>query len=139
MDHDNSTEFAVPPNHQLAVLYRTLKNTHTLVSTSLGGDVSSWFATVLETLRNSHSDALEALCTTFDTILRIMEPYFRAVEVTYDTYHIFSNDDDDGAWDARALALTEDIRSWRARLQGLLAAYDIGIRHMKRMIDADEL
>ncbi|KIY64696.1 hypothetical protein CYLTODRAFT_456979 [Cylindrobasidium torrendii FP15055 ss-10] len=138
MDHDDSNTFAVPPNHQLAVLYRTLKNTHSVISTSLGGDVAIWFSTTLELLTAGTAGTLESLCSTLNTILHVMEPYFRAMEVTFDTYNLLSRDDD-GTWEARAMALTQEVRSWRARLQGVLGAYDIGIRYMKSMLVAGEL
>lgn len=124
--------FPTPSNPRLAMLYSRLKVIHIHIELCFNNDTAAWFSNMASVLQHRRGKALDRDMTTIESILRTLDPYFRAIDVTFDTYAIFFSED--STWGPRVSAMGNDAREWRSRFKMLLEAYDTSTKFLKNLL-----
>lgn len=127
MFEDTCFEYPLPTNTQIASLFRRVKNLHLHIYHSFGCDPSDWFADTSEVLLRSRGAELKGHILFLQHMQHCLQPYFRAMDITYDTYSILFVDEE--VWDREAAHLKDTARKWAGDLRAILDAWDEGILH----------
>lgn len=125
--------FPTPEDPTLAALYCRIKSIHLQIVDSLDGDAEKWFSALVEVIQGSRGEALTHHMATLELIMRTLEPYFRAMVVTYDTYRIFFRDAP-ADWGTQVSEMEAAVRMWKDRLMTVLDAYAMGIGHLRLLL-----
>lgn len=120
MVDDECFKFILPTNARLATLYRRLRNIHAHIQLAFGGEPSQWFYDTSKVLVTNRAASLNTQILLLHHIHSTMTPYFRAMNVTYDTYHNFFRDETKLREEVETLG--EDVRQWTAQLGKLVDA-----------------
>ncbi|KIY60936.1 hypothetical protein CYLTODRAFT_495464 [Cylindrobasidium torrendii FP15055 ss-10] len=94
LQDDDAAEvtFPVPQDSQLALLYCKVKRLHSEILNALDGSAENWFTAAFFALQNTRGKELQDNIECLEHALRSLNPYFRAMDIAYDTYAVFFKD-----------------------------------------------
>ncbi|KIY61816.1 hypothetical protein CYLTODRAFT_495027 [Cylindrobasidium torrendii FP15055 ss-10] len=122
--------FPTPEDPTLATLYCRLRCIYMQITDSLDGDAEKWFSALVEVIQYSRGEALYSHMMMLESVLRALEPYFRAMAVTYDTYAIFFRKAPEN-WATEVSDMAAAVHMWKDRIRTVLDAYAMGAGHLR--------
>ncbi|KIY61129.1 hypothetical protein CYLTODRAFT_495393 [Cylindrobasidium torrendii FP15055 ss-10] len=126
---DTCFHYPLPADTRLSALFRQIKNLYLHIFHAFDSAPSDWFVNTSNILLRSRGMVLEDHIAFLQTVLRRLQPYFRAMDITYDTYGIFFSNDD--VWGREVVQMADDVHTWAADIRKILDAWDGGtLKHV---------
>ncbi|KIY62546.1 hypothetical protein CYLTODRAFT_494560 [Cylindrobasidium torrendii FP15055 ss-10] len=124
MFEDTCFDYPLPTDTRLGTLFRQLKNLYLHIDHAFDDAPSRWFADTADVLLRSRGTVLQDHISFLQSVLRCLQPYFHAMDITHDTFGIFFSKED--VWVREAAQMAERVHAWADNLHTILDAWDAG-------------
>ncbi|KIY62056.1 hypothetical protein CYLTODRAFT_494900 [Cylindrobasidium torrendii FP15055 ss-10] len=124
MFQDTCFTYPLPADVRQAALFQQIKNLYLHIIHAFDDAPADWFSNTSQVLLRSRGAILQDHILFLQSVLRELQPYCRAMDITYDTFCILFAKED--IWGRDATHMAESTHALASNLRTLLDAWDNG-------------